>query len=82
MIDQALLHNINKIVSENAALKKELHKQKEIARNIELHDISKDVAYHIDNWMNVPYLHGKTRQQDINEFAFKLTKYIDQKLRN
>lgn len=82
MIDHALLNSINKIVNENASLKQQVIQQREMMNDIKMQDISKDVAQHIDNWMNVPYLHGKSKQQDIGEFAFRLTKYIDQRIRN
>lgn len=82
MIDDALLHSINRLVNENASLKQQVIQQQEILNDIKIHDVSKQVAGHIDSWMNIPYLYGKTERQDIEDFAFRLTKYIDHKLRN
>ncbi|MBO1003145.1 hypothetical protein [Pseudogracilibacillus auburnensis] len=82
MIDRALLHQINKLVNENSSLKQQVLQQQKIIKDIELHNISKGVAKHIDKWMDQDYSPNKTKQQDIEEFAFQLTKYINHKLRN
>ncbi len=81
-MDSALMVGIARLQHENKTLKQQVIEQQDILNDIKIHDVSKQVAGHIDSWMNIPYLHGKTEREDIDEFAFRLTKYIDHKLRN
>lgn len=80
-IDDSLLKSINNIVSQNADLRQQVIAQQKIRNDIKLHDISKDVAMHIDNWMKVPYADNMNEQQDIKDFAFRLTKYVYSRLK-
>ncbi len=81
-MDSILLNSVVRLQHENKTLKQQVIEQQDILNDIKIHDVSKQVAAHIDSWMNIPYLYGKTERQDIEDFAFRLTKYIDHKLRN
>lgn len=75
MIDTALLHQINKLINENASLKKANHE-------LQLKSIADDVAVHIDTWLNSEYEEDLTEQESYKKFALKITRYIEQKLQN
>lgn len=79
-IDTNLLNRINHLVKENASLRQQVYEQQKIMRDIQIHNISKDVANEIEKWMEKPYKDGLTEQQDIKLFAFKITKYIVNRL--
>lgn len=79
-IDLNLLNRINRLVKENASLKQQVYEQQMIMRDIQIHNISKDVANEIEKWMEKPYHDELTEQQDIKLFAFKITKYIAKRL--
>lgn len=80
-IDNTLLQSINSIVNENASLRQQVIAQQKIVNDIKLHDVSKDVAMHIDNWMNTPYDSRLSEIQDLESFSFRLTKYINAQLK-
>lgn len=75
IVDMELLIQINRLVNENAALKKQV-------RETHLQNVAKDVAVHIDNWMDKPYKKNQSEWEDISELALKITRHVDHKLRN
>lgn len=75
VIDSKLLHQIGQIVRENAIFKKQLN-------DIKIQNIAKDVAIHIDRWMDEPYESNFSEQQSIDKFSLMLTKYIDHRLKH
>lgn len=82
MITPKLLNQINCLVTENASLRQQVLEQHKIMKDIQLHNVSKDVAKQLDRWMDKSYEDEKTEQEDIRDFAFNLTKYIEHKLNN
>lgn len=68
-----ILQALQKLQKENAALKSKIEAEK-------LHSVTRDVTKRINQWMNAPY-HGKSEQQDIEDFATEITRYIDSQLR-
>lgn len=74
VINGETLRKIDEIICENIALKKQVN-------DIKLEKVAKEVSNHIDTWMNEPH-HGKSTKQDIDEFALKLTRYLDHRLKD
>lgn len=74
-IIEALLRENRNLEIENIKLKKQINDRK-------VQDVAKEVAKHTNDWMNKPYVGGKTEQQDINDFALQITRYVDHRLRD
>lgn len=75
VVNEAYLHAVSKLVNENIALKKQIN-------DIRIESVAEEVATHIDDWLDEPYKKNKSKQQDINDFALKITRYIDHRLRD
>lgn len=75
VVNEDYLNSVNELVNENIALKRQVNDMK-----IEV--IAKEVASHVDEWLDKPYKNEKSTQQDINDFALKITRYIDHRLRD
>jgi hypothetical protein len=75
IIIETLLRENKKLEKENIALKKQMNDMK-------VQGIAKEVAGHIDNWLDEPYQEKKSEIQDINDFALKITKYVDHRMRD
>lgn len=73
---------LSNTLSENIELKQQLIEQEKIIKDIQLHDVSKEVYMLMDDWMNRPIPEHLTEQQDMKVFTYKITKFIDNKLRN
>lgn len=74
-IDSKLMTQIGQIVRENSILKKQLN-------DIKIQNIAKDVAIHIDRWMDEPYENNLSEQQSIDKFSLMLTRYINHRLKH
>lgn len=72
VVDETYLKEVNRLVNENIALKKQIN-------DIKLEGVAKEVAKHVDDWLDEPYK-GKTPEQDRQEFALRITRYIDHRL--
>lgn len=73
---------IGNLLKENIELKKQVKQQQNIVEDIKLHDLSKEVAIHIDKWLDIPIPSHLSEEQDTQLFAFRMTKFIKQKLSN
>lgn len=68
-----IIRENNKLTIENSVLKKQLS-------DIKVRDVAQEVSVHVNNWLDSPYEERKTKQQDINEFALQITRYVDYRL--
>lgn len=68
-----IIRENNQLMIENIALKKQISDTK-------IKDVAQEVSVHVNNWLDSPYDEGNTKQQDINEFALHITRYVDYRL--
>lgn len=74
------IHPYEVILAAMITLQKENAELKKNASDIRIENIAKEVAVHVDEWLDKPYEDKKTKQQDIKDFALQITRYIDHKL--
>lgn len=60
----------------------QIKEQRKIIEIIELQEISKEVAVYLDEWLDEPIPKHLSEAQDSKLFAYRMTKFIKQKLRN
>ena len=75
LIIEALLRENRKLENDNIALKKQIEDTK-------VRKVAKEVARHVDDWLNRPYGKEKSEYQDIADFVLQMTRDIEQRLRD